>query len=193
VTPIGVAREQDMITLKSVITQKILNYFFLNPQSSLYVNELSRKLALDKRNLVKKLRELEEEGILKNDKRGNLKLYCINKEYSLYNEYKRIISKTVGLENELRRILGETEGIKKAYIYGSYAKDSMDTHSDIDLLVIGSHDIMALQRAISKLQKQIDREINIVNMNNREFEKKIKNKNPFLNGILCNKYIEIIP
>jgi len=50
-----------MISLKSKITRKLLNYFFLNPKESLYVNELSRNLALDKRNLVKKIKELETE------------------------------------------------------------------------------------------------------------------------------------
>ena len=54
-----------MISLRSEITKKLLNYFFINPQESLYVNELSSKLQLDKRNLVKKLKELEEVGILK--------------------------------------------------------------------------------------------------------------------------------
>lgn len=182
-----------MIPLKSAITQKILNYFFLNPHESLYVNELSRKLTLDKRNLVKKLKELEKEGVLKSGKRGNLRLYSINKEYSLYNEYKKIISKTVGLENEIRQILKKTKGVKKAYIYGSYAKDNMDMHSDIDLLVVGTHDIMLLQKAISRLQKEINREINITNMDIKEFEKKSKNKDPFLSGILHKNYIELVP
>ena len=70
-----------MISLRSEITKKLLNYFFLNPQESLYVNELSRKLALDKRNLVKKLKELENETILKSEKRGNLRFYSINRDY----------------------------------------------------------------------------------------------------------------
>ena len=59
------------------LTQKILNYFFINPQENLYVNELSRKLQLDKRNLVKKLKELETEGILNSKTRGTLKFYSI--------------------------------------------------------------------------------------------------------------------
>lgn len=181
-----------MIPLKSIITQKTLNYFFLNPHESIYVNELSRKLALDKRNLVKKLKELEGEGILKSDKRGNLKLYSINEEYSLYNEYKKIIVKTVGLESELRKILKKIKSIKKAYVYGSYAKDNMDAHSDIDLLVVGAHDIMLLQKAINGLQKETGREINIVNMGNKEFERKTKDKDPFLKGLLKNAHIEII-
>jgi len=56
-----------MISLRSEITRKLLNYFFLNPEASLYVNELARKLGLDKRNLVKKMKELEKEGLLKNE------------------------------------------------------------------------------------------------------------------------------
>ena len=46
-----------MISFKSKITRELLNYFFINPHQSLYVNELSRKLDLDKRNLVKKIKE----------------------------------------------------------------------------------------------------------------------------------------
>ena len=46
-----------MISLRSEITKKLLNYFFINPHESLYVNEMSQKLQLDKRNLVKKIKE----------------------------------------------------------------------------------------------------------------------------------------
>ncbi len=38
-----------MIPLKSQVARKVLGFFILNPQERLYVNELSRKLALDKR------------------------------------------------------------------------------------------------------------------------------------------------
>ena len=72
-----------MISLISKITRELLNYFFVNPHEGLYVNELAIKLMLDKRNLVKKLRELEKEGILKSQKRGNLKLYSININFPL--------------------------------------------------------------------------------------------------------------
>src|SRR3989304_8201383 len=109
-----------MISLKSKVTRKLLHYFFINPDNSIYVNELSRKLQLDKRNLVKKLKELEKEGILANERRANLKLYLINKKYPLYNEYKKIIAKTTGLEAILKNILVNVKGTKQAYIYGSY-------------------------------------------------------------------------
>lgn len=94
-----------MISLRSSIAKKLLNYFFINPHESLYVNELSRQLNLEKRNLIKKLRELEKEGILKSETRGNSKFYSINQNYPLYNEYKKIITKTVGFEGTSKRNL----------------------------------------------------------------------------------------
>jgi len=181
-----------MISLRSEITKQLLNYFFLNPHESLYVNELERKLKLDKRNLVKKMRELENEGLLKSQIRGNLKLYSINKDYPLYKEYNKIILKTVGFEDRLKKILEGIEGIKEAYLYGSYAQNSMDVHSDIDLLVIGNQDILTLQRKLNKLQKEIDREINTVNMDERELKKRVKNKDPFISEIFKNKHIKVI-
>jgi len=180
-----------MISLKSKVTGSILNYFFLNSDSSLYVNELSEKLSLDKRNLVKKLKELEKEGLLKSESKGNLKLYSGNKKYPLYNEYKRIILKTLGFEKKLADSLKGVKGIETVYIYGSYAEDKLSVHSDIDLLVIGNHKIISLQKKVSRLQKEIDREINVVNMAKNDFNKRKKSGDPFIKGVLKNKYIEI--
>lgn len=180
-----------MISLRSSLTRKILNYFFINPHESLYVNELSRNLHLDKRNLVKKLRELETEGILKSEKRGNLKLYTINKRYPLFDEYKKIILKTVGFEEQLRNILKHIDGITGSYIYGSYAQNKMETHSDIDILVIGTHNIIDLHKKILKLQREIGREINIVNMDPQEYKKRIGNKDPFITEVMKRTYIKV--
>lgn len=181
-----------MLSLRSKITKELLNYFFLHPEESLYVNEISRKLDLDKRNLVKKLKELEEEGILKSVIRGNQKIFSINKSFSLFNEYRQIVFKTIGIENKIRDICSKVEGVERAYIFGSYAKNDLDTHSDIDLLVIGNHKVASLQRHINKLQEQIDREINIINMDKNEFENRKKRKDTFVENILKGKYIEVI-
>ena len=181
-----------MISLRSEITKKLLNYFFLNPHESLYVNELVKKLHLDKRNLVKKIKELEKEGVLKSQTRGNLRLYSVNQDYPLYDEYRKIVIKTIGFEENIKRILKETKGIKEAYIYGSYAKNKMDVHSDIDLLVIGSHGIIPLQRRLNKIQKEINREINVVHMDEHEFKNRIKARDVFAAEVLKQKNIRIV-
>lgn len=182
-----------MLQLKSQIARKLLNYFFINPDQSLYVNELERTLGLDKRNLVKKLKEFELEGILKSTTTANLKLYSINKNYPLFEEYRKIILKTVGFEGQLNQVIQKEPHVTKAYLYGSYAHNKMQAHSDIDLLVVGDHSIISLQKKINRLQHDTGREINVVSMSEEDFKERAKKHDPFLSGILKNKYILITP
>jgi predicted nucleotidyltransferase len=180
-----------MISLRSAITQKVLNYFFINPDESIYVNELSRQLHAEKRNLVKKLKELEKEGILQSRISGNLKFFSINKRYPLYKDYKNIVLKTTGLEKMLKKIADEVPGIEQIFIYGSYAHSKMANHSDIDLLVVGNHEIVALQKKLNDLQGELGREINAINMNKSEFEKRLRDEDPFILNIVNKKNIKI--
>lgn len=182
-----------MIPLRSSITKKLLAYFYLNPQESLYLNEIARKLRVDKRNLVKKINELEQEGFFNQQQRGNLKLYTLNSHYPLYEEYKKIILKTIGIEDKLKTIIQEVPNLQEIYIYGSYASNTMQAYSDIDLLAIGEHDIILLQKKLNQLQKDIGREINIINMAEPEFKTRIKRNDPFITGILKKEYIKITP
>lgn len=181
-----------MISLRSDITKKILKYFFINPEDGLYVNELSRRLNLDKRNLVKKLRELETEGLLKSEIRGNLKIYSANKKFPFYKEYKKIVLATVGLEDRLKEILKGIRGIREAYLYGSFAEDKQKAHSDIDLLIVGDHDILELQRRLNSLQNEIGREINTVNIDEKEKRQRLKNNDPFLSKVLTHNNVKLL-
>ena len=181
-----------MISIVSKIAQSLLAFYFLHEDKRLYVNELMRHLEVDKRNLVKKLNEFEREGIFKSEMIGNQKYYYLNKKYPLYSEYKRIILKTIGIEKQLKTTLSKIKGIKRAFIYGSYAEDRMDTFSDIDVVVIGNHSTVLLHKKIVQLQKLTDREINVIIISKKEFDTKKKNKDPFITDILRKKRIEII-
>ena len=67
----------------------------------------------------------------------------------------------------------------------------MEAESDIDVLLVGSHNSLDIQKEIVNLQKNINREINIIDMTEEEFLDKKKN-NEFVKNILKNKYIKII-
>ena len=84
----------------------------------------------------------------------------------------------------MRKVIKETSGVKEAYIYGAYARDHMDASSDIDLLVVGRHKIIFLQRKLNKIQREIDREVNVVNMDEGEFKQRIKRNDPFITDLL---------
>lgn len=180
-----------MINFNSKITQEVLSYFLLNSDEELYLNEIARKFLVDKRNLARKLAEWEKEGILIKKEYGNLSLYKINKQYYLLEETKKIAQKSFGLEEKLKKILMKIKGLKQAFIFGSYASNNLESESDIDLLLVGSHKSFDVQREIIKLEKEIDREINIIDMTESELLEKKKN-DEFVNNIFSNKYIQII-
>ncbi len=180
-----------MINLKSKIAQEVFGYFFLHEGVSLYVNEMARRLHLDSGNLTRKLVEFEQEGILRSETRGNQKYYFLNPSFPLLAEYKRIATKTFGFEHLLREIFGEVKGLKKAFLFGSYASNKMDSSSDIDLLAIGEHKPLELHKKIADIQKKIDREINLISMSSAEFESKQKT-DPFIKSIRSKPMIPLL-
>jgi predicted nucleotidyltransferase len=181
-----------MVTLTSQVNRKLLSYFFHNPAKIMYVNEIAKELSIDKRNLVKKLRSLESEGLFFSRQRGNLKFYSLNKEYPFYQEYKKIVLKTVDLESELRKALKVVPGISEVYIYGPYALNSMSGHSNIHLLVVGSHYPVLLQNKLSVLQCSSGRKISVVNMDSLEFKARVNRKDPFVTDILNGAHIKLV-
>jgi len=102
-----------MITFRSKIAQKVLGYFLLNSEAEMYVNEMAKKFAVNRGNLVRKLAEWEKAGILAKRQQGNLSLYRINKHYSLLEEMRRIAQKSFGLEGQLKKHLKKIKGLKK--------------------------------------------------------------------------------
>lgn len=180
-----------MFNLKSQIAQKVLNYYFLNPEAKIFIRELSRVLKVDAANLQKKLRELEKEGILVGETDGNQKYYSLNEDYSLLEEVKKMFDVKYGLPEILRKKLRKLKGLEQAYLYGSYAKGQLGVESDIDLLFIGKHSSLDAARVISPLQEQFKREFNVVNMSLDEFEKKRKRKDEFVTNILEGEVIKL--
>jgi len=181
-----------MISFRSSITQKLLTYFLLNKTKEFYINELARLLNVDPKNLDKKLKELEKEGIFKSEFRGKQKYYFLNKNFPLLNEYKQIFNKTIGLEYQLKNILQRVKGLEETYIFGSYANNKLDVLSDIDLLIIGSHKSLDAEKAIIPLQKTIGREINIIDMTREELERKKLERDPLIKHVFSKQIIKII-
>ena len=180
-----------MLSLRSKITRAVLSYFILHDHAESYVLELARRLDLDGSNLAKKLRELEKEGILKCEEKGKERYYSLNKAFPLLKEYRQIIMKTVGIEGALKDLLKDVKGIQEAFLFGSYAKDRMDSASDIDLMVVGDHDTVELRKKVAGVQKTTDREINLVSMSPAEYEKR-KKQDSFVKSLQTAKKVNLV-
>jgi len=183
---------EKMISLRSKVAVKILDYYFLNPDAKAYINELARILDLDPKNTEAKLKEFEKNGLFKSEFRGKERYFFLAKDNPILKHYRQIFFKTYGIERRLKDILSGIKGLKEAYLFGSYAANKMDSSSDIDILAIGSHSVLELQRFIAKLQKDVGREFNVTNLSEKEFEAKKRVKDAFIEGVLKTKTIRLI-
>jgi len=183
---------EKMISLRSKVAIKLLDYYFLNLDSQHYINELARILELDPKNTETKLKEFEEKGLFKSEFRGKERYFFLAKDNPVLEHYRQIFLTTYGIEKRLKDMLPNIKGLKEAYIFGSYASNKMDSSSDIDILAIGSHSVLELQRLIVKLQKDIGREFNVTNLSLKEFGAKKKDKDPFISGVFKTKTIKLV-
>ncbi len=181
-----------MFKFNSKIAVKALRYFFINPSKKNYINELARILEVDPGNLSRKLQELENEGILNSEFLGEQRYYFINKKYPLLKEIKKAFELKYGLGDLIAASLKKIKGIKEAYIFGSYAKGELEAESDIDLLIIGEHAVMESTKVILPVQEKIKREINVVDLTEKEFIKRKKDKDEFIADIFSGKVIKIL-
>jgi len=181
-----------MISLRSKVAVKLLDYYFLNPDSQHYINELARILELDPKNTETKLKEFEKTGLFKSEFRGKERYFFLAKDSPVLEHYSQIFLKTYGIEKRLQDTLRGIKGLKEAYIFGSYANNKMDSSSDIDILAVGSHSVLELQRPIAKLQKDTGREFNVTNMSPKEFALKKKDKGHFISRVFKGKTIRIV-
>jgi predicted nucleotidyltransferase len=180
-----------MINLESNLIRQILAYFFINDRKKVYLRELAKILTIDPGNLSKKLSELENKGILESETAGRLKFFFLNPRYPLLKEIKKIYEAQYSLPILLKEALAPLSGLKEAYIFGSYAKDSLSDESDIDVLLIGSHRALEARKVVLPLQKRLGREINMIDFTLAEYKNKKKNKDDFLKNILAGDHIRI--
>lgn len=181
-----------MINIRSKVKSQVLNYFFLNEDREVYINDLARRIDVDSKTAHWALQGLEELGLLKSEFRGKERYFSLNKTQSLYQAYREIFLKTKGIEHVLKEKLAGLKGLQSVYIYGSYAKGKITGDSDIDLLMIGRHSPLEAQKKSYALQKAFGREINIVHLTPEDFRKKKRGKNQFISGIFSGPTIRIL-
>lgn len=178
-----------MLLLKTKLRKQLLTYSFTHIDEDYYVRELASLINEDPGNLSRELRKLEEEGIFKSVTRGKTKYYSINKKYPLFNEFKKIIFKTAGIEGSLKDLVAKYDSILLAFIYGSYANNTENKTSDIDLVLVGSFSRNELTGHIRELEVKLNKEINFTSYTEMEFNTERKKEGGFLNLILKNKII----
>lgn len=174
----------------SNIRVKILSLFLFNDNLSYYVREISKLINAHPSHVLKELSNLEELNIINKSKKGNLSMYKVNKSNIFLSDLKNIFLKTEFVGKTIKEKLEDK--VKYSLIFGSFAKGLENSKSDIDLLVISDYlkenDLLNI---ILDLENNLNRDINYILWNNKDFIKKSKN-NHLLKTINKDKIIMLI-
>lgn len=181
-----------MIDLRSRVRRRLLAYSFTNPAARHYLRELAVKLAVDPGNLSRELRRLERDGLFVSEVSGRQKYFRLNRKYPLYEEVRRIVSKTIGAAPRISEALRGIAGLEEAFLYGSFARNQQDAQSDMDILVIGKPEGAALAKEVQKLERYLGREIHYTVLTRKEFEKRWAKKDAFLKDVWGHKRIALV-
>jgi predicted nucleotidyltransferase len=181
-----------MFDFRSQARQRLLVYYFTNPEARHHLRDLAERLRIDPSNLSKELGRLEREGLFQSEVSGRQKYFRLNRKYPLFHELRAIIAKTIGAIPLITQSLKKVEGIDDAYLYGSFARNQQDAVSDFDVLVIGSPKGDALAEAMDKLERRLGREINCTVFTRKEFELRRARKDAFLENVWRNKRVSLM-
>lgn len=166
--------------------QRVLGVLFGHPERSFYASELIRDAGTGSGAAQRELARLEESGLLVARRIGHQKHYQANAASPLYSELLNIVLKTVGLAEPLRDALKPlSSAIRAAFVYGSVAKSTDQSASDIDLMIIS--DSLTYGEVFGGLERvthAVGRKINPTVYTVAEFSKRARTENAFVTRVL---------
>ena len=181
-----------MFDLRSQLRRQLLAYYFTNPSARHHLRDVAHRLNIDPSNLSKEFQRLERVGLFRSEVSGRQKYFQLNRQYPLFDEVRKIVTKTIGAAPLISESLKKIEGIDEAYLYGSFARNQQDAVSDIDVLVIGAPDEEIFARAAQRLERELGREINYTVLTPKEFRSRRARKDAFLENVWHNKRVLLV-
>jgi len=175
----------------SRIRIRLLGYLLSHSNTAFYTRQLEKLLDEPSGLIGRELVSLEKAGILTSTVEGNRKYYHINRSLSFFDELRVLFLKaTVG--EVIRAALAEENAIELAFIYGSFAKAEEREESDIDLMIVGQLSDRQINRAISNVERELERPINYSLYDRDEVRERLKNKENFISTVFSEPRILLI-
>lgn len=165
--------------------QRVLAVLLLQPGRCLHLRELARLAGSHAGTLARDVDKLTQAGLLLRTDQGNQALYGANVQHPLYAELAAMFRKTHGAVPALRAALEPLAGqIDLAFVDGSLASGAYTDYSEVDLMLVGSADFVAVVQALYPLHEQLGREVNPVIWAAQELAAKAQAGDAFVRDVL---------
>jgi predicted nucleotidyltransferase len=168
--------------LFSKVQQRVLALIFGQPERSFYMSEIVRNVHSGTGAVERELSRLRRSGLVSVERIGNQKHYRANHQSPIFAELQSLVVKTVALSEPLRTSLEPyADGIKAAFVYGSVAKGTDTTRSDIDLMVIGDGlSYSDLYAALGNVEIALGRKVSPTFLSLDDWRRKVSRKGSFV-------------
>ncbi|MBI2994142.1 MAG: nucleotidyltransferase domain-containing protein [Gammaproteobacteria bacterium] len=180
--------------LFSTTQQRVLAYLFGQPERSFFATELIRLAGGGSGAVQRELARLADSGLVTVTRVGTQKHYQANPKSPIYSELCAIAQKTVGLAEPLREALKPlARRIAAAFIYGSVAKRSDNSASDIDVLVLSDAvDYADVFAAMQTAEARLVRKVNPTVYTPANWRRKRREGNPFVVKVAAQPKVFLI-
>ena len=175
------------------VKQRVLATILLRPGYAWYLAEIARHLGVPPSSLQREIAQFVQAGILTRRADGNRVYFQANQACPIFPELSAMLSKTVGLADVIREALNPIRTkIDLAIIYGSIASGTGRSESDVDPMILGSANLVELSPLLRVLEEKLGRAVNVSMYTVKEFRKKLREQNHFLNSILKTQLIFVL-
>lgn len=173
--------------------QAILAACLMHSDRWWYLSDLANHLGVRASSLQRELASLTGAGVLHRRRDGNRVYYRADPACPFLSELRGLILKTVGLVDVLRdALLACADRISWAFVYGSIARGTEVSTSDVDLMVIGEIGLKKLTAVLPGAEAALHRTINPVVYTQAELAKMWKRKHHFLRDVLAADKLFIV-
>ena len=176
---------------RSRVRERILLEFFAKPATAAHVREMARRVHASPPTVGAELAELARLGILQTRAIGRSLVYSVNDRSPLLAEVRGLVEKTIGIEAMIRNALDGLPGVEAAYIFGSHAAGTAKAQSDVDLLLIGRPDRVALSERLAQVEHAISRDVNVVTKSEKQVRGRRNEGDPFWRQVLRQPLVHV--
>jgi predicted nucleotidyltransferase len=141
--------------------ERLLAELYVFVDAALSLSQLAARAGTSLGGTHKEVERLESAGLVRSKTVGRTRLIEADDSSPVFLELRSLLLKTLGPEPLLRTALEDIEGIVEAFIFGSWANPAEQSPADIDVLVIGEPDVGAVYDAVSAVEAELDRPINV--------------------------------
>ena len=166
--------------------QKVLGLLFSMPDQSFYSSEIMRIAGMGRGTISRELYRLVNSGLLTMRKVGNQCHYQANSDSPIFTEMRSIAIKTFGISEQIKRALMVLDAnIEIAFVYGSMAKRTNTSSSDVDLMLIGKDlSYGVVMEFLLPLEDALQRTINPTLYTIEDFTVKLNAHSSFISRVL---------